>query len=446
MIEVGRSFWFLLLVPFIIFTVSCAGVQNSGTRPSNDPPPSGVQQINHIVVMLQENRSFDNYFGKLNDYRMAQGLPPDVDGLPTGASNPSFDGSSTVNAYHLLTMCTENSSPSWNESHVDFNRYDPTSSIGMMNGFVRTAAKLAQDDGLYDTQGLRVMGYYDQTDIPYYYFMATQFATSDRWFSPVPSNSPANHLYLFAGTSAGHVHNPAAPLSNKTIFQLLEENGLSWKIYETDTNLTFLSIFWSFYQAHQANLAPVSQFFTDVANNTLPAVSLIEAGMESGEDEHPGANIQIGADDVAQLINALMNSSSWQDSVFILSWDDAGGLYDHVPYQPVVNPDGILPLDLQPTDICYGQPCGDFVETGGRLPLLVVSPFAKRGYVSHTVADYTAVLKFIETRFGLPSLTKRDAAQPYTPEFFDFATVPNLHPPQPPVQPQNGPCYYNQLP
>ncbi len=407
---------------------------------------ASIQAINHIIVMLQENRSFDNYFGKLNDYRVAQGLPADVDGLSPDASNPSFDGTSTVSVYHLLTMCAEDSSPAWNESHVDFNRYDPTSDTGLMDGFVYTAAKLAQDDGLYDSQGLRVMGYYDEADIPYYYFLATQFATSDRWFSPVPSNSPANHMYLFAGTSAGHVYNPTSTLSNKTIFQMLEENGHSWKIYETDNNITFLSLFQPFAQEHAANLLPVSQFFTDLANNNLPAVSLIEAGMESGEDEHPGSNIQMGAADVAQLINALMNSESWKDSVFILSWDEAGGLYDHVAYQPAINPDGILPVDLQTTDICYGQPCGDFIETGGRLPLLVISPFVKQGYVSHTVADYTAILKFIETRFGLLSLTKRDAAQPDMLEFFDFANAPNRNPPALPIQPTDGPCYFDHLP
>ncbi len=439
MYAVVRFFWF---VPLVLLTVGCRGIQQS-----TDPAAAGdMTQIKHVILMLQENRSFDNYFGKLNDYRVAHGLPADADGLPSNASNPSFDGASTVSAFHLLTMCTESSSPFWNESHVDFNRAFPSSSVGRMDGFVYTAAMFAQANGFYDTAGTRVMGYYDQADIPFYYYLATQFATSDRFFSPVPTNSPANHLYLFAGTSAGHVRAPTSSLTNKTIFQLLEENGHSWKIYETDNNVTFLSNFQPFAQEHAANVVPVSQFYADVGNGALPDVALIEAGMESGEDEHPGTNIQRGAEDVAELINALMNSSSWKESVFMLSWDEAGGLYDHVPYQPAVNPDGMLPVDLQPTDICYGLPCGNFTETGGRLPLLVVSPFTKHGYISHTVADYTAFLKFIETRFNLPSLTKRDAAQPDMTEFFDFANSPNLHPPTPPVQPQDGPCYYNKLP
>ncbi len=318
--------------------VGCAGLV------SNDPKADGsLQQINHIVFMLQENRSFDTYFGKLNDYRAARNLPREVDGLPSNASNPDFGGTGTVNAFHLLTMCTENTSPAWNESHVDRNRYDPAGRDALMNGFVYTAAKEAIDTSGYDTQGVRAMGYYDNTDIPYYYFLATQFATSDRWFSPVPSNSPANHSYVLAGTSAGYVYKPPTTLPNKTIFQLLEEHSISWKVYETDPGITFLNTFQPFASDHQANIVPISQYMTDVANGTLPSVAMISAGMESGDDEHPGTNIQDGAEDVSVLINALINSQSWNDSVFILSWDEGGGLYDHVPNQPTVNPDGILP-------------------------------------------------------------------------------------------------------
>lgn len=117
-------------------------------------------------------------------------------------------------------------------------------------------------------------------------------------------------------------------------------------------------------------------------------------------------------------------------------------LYDHVPPQATVNPDGIAPIDLQPGDICTsgtGANC-DFNYTGFRIPMIVVSPFTKRNYVSHSVADYTAILKLIETRFDLPSLTKRDAAQIDMTEFFDFQNVPWATPPSPPVQANSGTC------
>jgi len=184
---------------------------------------------------------------------------------------------------------------------------------------------------------------------------------------------------------------------------------------------------------------------------------LIEPGFNSGRDEHPGlddnapsGSVQVGAQYVSTLINALMQSSSWKDSAFILTYDEFGGFYDHVPPQSAVSPDGIKPSDLRAGDICVppnpsGPNC-DFVYTGYRVPMIVVSPFAKKNYVSHTVADYTAWLKFVETRFNLGNLTQRDAAQMDMTEFFDFANPPWKTPPTPPTQPTNGQCYMNSLP
>jgi phospholipase C len=143
-----------------------------------------------------------------------------------------------------------------------------------------------------------------------------------------------------------------------------------------------------------------------------------------------------------------MTSSSWKDSVFILTFDEAGGLYDHVSAHPAVSPDGIKPKDLLPADICTqttGPTC-DFTYTGYRLPLIVVSPYTKKHYVNHNVADFTAILKLIETRFKLASLTKRDAAQIDMTQFFNFNFPPWMKPPTPPAQSTSGPCYLSQLP
>jgi phospholipase C len=153
----------------------------------------------------------------------------------------------------------------------------------------------------------------------------------------------------------------------------------------------------------------------------------------------------VGAQQVEKVVNALMSSTSYNDSVFMLTWDEGGGLYDHVPPATTVNPDGIPP-NLA-TDTAVLTTFGDnFTLTGFRVPLIVVSPWTKKGYISHTAADYTAILKFIETRFGLPSLTLRDAAQFDMTEFFDFTNTPNATPPVPPVQVINLPCYFNTLP
>jgi phospholipase C len=162
-----------------------------------------------------------------------------------------------------------------------------------------------------------------------------------------------------------------------------------------------------------------------------------------------GAGVQIGSNYVSTLINDFMQSQYWKDSVFILSYDEAEGFYDHVPPMQAVSPDGIPPSDLTASDFCFSTkgPNCDFTYTGFRVPLVVISPFTKKNYVSHTPADYTAILKFIETRFNLPSLTKRDAEQMDMTEFFDFANVPWKTPPSPPLQPTNtDPCYLDHLP
>jgi phospholipase C len=294
------------------------------------------------------------------------------------------------------------------------------------------------------------MGYYTDQDLPYYYFMATQFATSDRFFASVPGETPPNRAYMMAATSMGYVHDPKTSLSAKTIFHLLEEKGISWKIYDmssatsvgdSEVSITgsFLGYFQPFASQHPAKVVPMSQFYIDLQNNTLPAVAMIEPGWSTGEDEHPGVgmNLQIGVAAVSKIVSALRASSSWKDSIFLLTWDEGGGFYDHVaPPTNVPNPDGIVPRDL-----FSDEPPGGFTRYGFRVPLLVISPFAKPHYISHTPADFTAVLKLIETRFGLPSLTKRDATMTDMLEYFDFERPPNLNPPAPPVQPTNGPCY-----
>ena len=430
------------------YTVTAEGPGGTATKWVSLTITTGnIQSINHIIFMLQENRTFDNYFGQLNQYRAKNGLPQDVDGLPSNTSNPSYDGTAVVPAYHLQTMCAENQSPSWDEEHVDANRYNAASSTATMDGFVYVAGKFSRDTGGADIEGIRVMGYYDETDLPYYYFMASQFATSDRWFAPVMSNSMNNRIFVLAGTSAGHAYPFTTTLANMSIFELLETNHISWKVYLTpasgppddpeDTGSTYLFSFQPFASQHMDKIVPLAQYLTDAANGTLPAVSFIETS--PGLDEHPGKNVQIGAAYVATLVNALMASASWADSAFILSWDESGGLYDHVPPAPAVKPDNISPVDLA------GHIPGDFDRTGFRLPLLVISPFTKPHYVSHNPADYTAVLKFIETRFNLPSLTNRDAAQIDMTEFFDFAAVPWLIPPTPPVQPIDGTCDYQHM-
>ncbi|HEU4417187.1 MAG TPA: alkaline phosphatase family protein [Candidatus Angelobacter sp.] len=442
--------------------------------------------MNHIVILAQENRSFDHYFGHLMQYWKQNGYPQatngtTLDGMPDNATNvgdPAVAGDPppTITAFPLVTMCVENPSPSWNESHADFNLKDPVSTVFIGDGFAETAG---HEGPIHDVVGMRAMGFYTGDSLNYYYFMASNFATSDRWFSPAMSRTQINRMYLLSATSQGHAYPPdptTGPSSAKTIAQLMDENHITWKDYvhplavpnpcTTAKCLMGQSYLNQFTYAptivnqEPQHLATVDQFLTDAQNGTLPQVSFVEPASAEGLDEHPsdvGAgpnNIQSGAKFVSTLINGLMNSPSWKDTVFILTWDEFGGFYDHVSPQPTVSPDGIAPRDLRPGDDCLNpdgtvnsSPTCNFAYTGYRLPLVVISPFSKKNYVSHAVTDYTAMLKLIEERFNLPNLTARDAAQiDMAQEFLDFNAVPWKTPPTPPAQLTNGACYLDHLP
>ncbi|HLZ43140.1 MAG TPA: alkaline phosphatase family protein [Candidatus Sulfotelmatobacter sp.] len=465
-----------------------------------------VSVLNHIIFLAQENRSLDHYLGELRQYwKNNRFSDQSFDGLPQfnptsgiaplygpPPTNPGCDpaypppadctedsASPNVTSYHLITQCIENPSPSWNESHQDWNLTEPISTTPLLNGYVYTGAHDARNNNpaFYDTNGIRVMGYYEDTDLNYYYYMASQFATSDRWFSPVMTRTQPNRDYLLAATSQGYVYPIGTDsgdqnlLTATTIFQELQNAGISWKIYvnpassscasnPTPQCLLTISYIQNFEwgqtipQNYPNNLVPISQYFTDVQNGTLPQVAMIEPAYNAGLDEHGSdsdqypVDIQLGAQYVESLINPLMTSVSWKDSAFILTYDEAGGIYDHVPAQPAVSPDGIKPVDLEPSDICTGNtgPNCDFVYTGYRVPLIVISPYSKKHYVNHNVADYTAILKLIETRFNLAALTKRDAAQINMTQFFNFNFPPWMTPPNPPAQSTSGPCYLNTLP
>ena len=471
------------------------------------PPAANVDVLNHIVFLAQENRSFDHYFGAMRQYWAQKGYPDQsFDGLPqfnptSGLAplygpppaipgcNPAapapadcvFDSSNLVPSYHLITECIENPSPSWDESHVDWSYNDQVGTqSAALNGFVWTAGHDArtQQPPFLDGNGIRAMGYYNGDDLNYYYFMASNFATSDRWFHPTLSRTQPNREYLIAATSQGYAYplgtdrEDTALLTAPTIFQELQSAGISWKIYVDPQGSTCsgppydsaclltLSYVQNFQwgqtipSQYPQNIAPISEYFSDVQNGTLPQVAQIEPATDAGFDEHPSNSdiepndIQLGAQYVSSVINGLMSSPSWKDTAFIFTYDEFGGLYDHVSPQPAVSPDGIQPVDLLPGDICtqtVGPTC-DFVYTGYRVPLIVISPYAKKNYVSHSVADTTAILKLIETRFNVPALTRRDAAQIDMTEFFDFTNPVWATPPAPPAQATGGACYLDRLP
>lgn len=423
----------------------------------------GLTNINHIVYMIQENRAFDNYFGQLAEYRVNHQPPiqgaqlSDVNDLHTLPSNYQICNpqGGCFGPFHARTECIENLSPSWNETHYDMdlvgnNWLDLMSdSQYKMDNFLKTTLSGGTGDQ-YDPTHSRPLGYYDQTDLPYYYELATQFTTDDSWYSPEPANTIPNRMYLFAATSYGHAfppNNPNDPAWQRpTIFRALTQAGITWRYYYQD-NSVFLSQWadWSNPQI-QGNVRNIQEYYNILASpnadQMLPQVVFIERASSTGFDEHPGNNVQTGAVRAENAINALLASTAWSDSVFILTFDEGGGLFDHVGPILATPPDNLPPQDLGPHDTQ-----GLFNVTGFRVPVIVVSPWVKPQTVVHLQADYTSILHFIEERFNVPALTQRDAtaADMADPQsgFFDFSSPHLLQPPALPTQPTNGTCDYH---
>jgi phospholipase C len=535
---------------------NAAGTVDSAETTVDVGSSTGLSSIQHVIFMLQENHTFDDYFGMLNVYRHDNGMNVGADGndyevdglfdyigsgtvdLRTTLKNEDDEGT-YYSPYKLRSTCIDDDSSAWLASYGSVNRYNFAATRPInMDGFVHTAegfAKYCASVGtcpgkFTDTTGERAMGYYDEDFLNYYYYMASQFAVSDRWFSPVSSESIPNRIATFTGgTTQGLAYPPGddklPQLNINNIFQELTTAGVSWKIYYTVTNggclggsacgsgsgnlpdTTFLSLSYSAhvvygnsshatctgttqpssvwgdtsnsYCVDPNHIAPLSQYYTDVQNNTLPDFAFIESG--SGlNDEHPGSgqSILTGQAEVAKIVNALMVSPSWGNSAFFFSYDEGGGPYDHVPPVPgysnqntdsslgsypdistiAVNPDPVasgdpsyfpcLPSGGTPTlhcDLHANDPGatstdapavhGFAAQVGFRLPNFVVSPFTRKHYVSHIPMDHTAIIKFVENRFISSSahLTARDAAQPNLLDFFDFSGKPWATPPTPPT-------------
>ncbi|HTK95660.1 MAG TPA: alkaline phosphatase family protein, partial [Terriglobales bacterium] len=359
----------------------------TATTPAISQTIDGTK-IKHIIFMLQENRSLDTYLGRLNAYRTARGLPADFDGIPLNVTLLDNAGNS-IQPFHQQTVCADNTTPAWNESHAFYDYM-------MMDRFMITNARSMPSTN--DPNGQRAMGYYDWNDLPYYYALAYNFGTSDRFFSSGMMPTIPNRMYMFAGTSFGHIRPDTPPSGGWTqpnIWEKLTAKGIKWRYYYQD-NSVFLADWSDWHTGDNTKVWGISNFYNDIQNpSTLPSVIFIERAGKIGLDEHPMNNIQTGAASVANIINKLMASPSWSSSVFILAYDEGGGLYDHVPPQPMVKPDSIAPM-LRSTDAP-----GDFSTTGYRVPMIVISPWSKPNYVSHVTRDFTSILKMIEVRFGL---------------------------------------------
>jgi phospholipase C len=384
--------------------------------------PAGTDtmpKIEHIVVLMMENHSFDDHWGMLgrgDGFTLGRnGKPVNYCPNPAGGYVASFHNPNTVG------YADTHISQSWDASHISWDH-------GTNRGFV-------------DACGPASMGYWTGDDLPFYYSMAKHFPIGDRYFCSVMAQTYPNRRFLIAGTALGDVATKLATgvshtdAPNGTIFDRLDHHGISWKDYypELPTAALFLPNYLN--NLTDGKIAHVEQFLLDAKAGNLPSFSLVDPYLNYSEEYN---DISIGEAYAATMINAVLHSPNWEKTALIFTYDEHGGWYDHVPPVPAVRPDNVPPEITVPPD----QP-GSYDYTGFRVPCAVVSAWSKRDHVSHVVYDHTSVLKLVETKWNLPAMTYRDANAHNMLDFFDFSGKHGqfAEPPElaKPLNPFNGP-------
>jgi phospholipase C len=362
------------------------GLRHPGSLPYPHLPAGTdtIPRIEHIVVLMMENHSYDNRLGMLRR-RGANGFRLGRHGRPT-ATNPYANGD-IQHAFRMPTTCQISTvTQEWGNSHIQYDN-------GKMDGFVITSKAEA-------------MGYWQEEDQPFYYSLAREFPIGDAYHSSVLGQTYPNRRYLLAATSIGQVNDTLPNLTdyppNGTIFDQLDAHGITWKDYYTDLATT--ELYPPLYLKNVGKkVVPIAGFFSDAAAGTLPNYCLVEPDYSTQSEENP-QNIAVGEAFAASVVNAVINGPAWDRTLLMWTYDEHGGYYDHVPPPAAVPPDNIAP------QVPAGQSAYDgFGRYGFRVPFALVSPWARRHHVSHVVYDHTSILKLVETKWNLPALTYRDA-------------------------------------
>ena len=352
-----------------------------------DPADSG---IDHVVVVMMENRSFDHFLGWL----------PGADGKQAGLSYVDRYGMSHQ-THHLSAYAScgfADPDHSYEGGRIELND-------GKCDGWLKA--------GLNDELAI---GYYTQSDLGFFGQAAPAWTVCDRYFSAVMAETYPNRFYLHAGQT-DRLHNSTDQSTLPTIWDRLKGAGLSGKYYFSDVPFTAL-----WYTKHLDISAPFADFLADAAAGTLPAVSFVDPRFEdeasgTSNDDHPHADIRAGEAFLGQVYDAVTSSPNWERTLFVVTYDEWGGFYDHVV--PTTAPDVSATTALR----------------GFRVPTLVASPRARRGFVSHNTYDHTSILRAIEWRWGLEPLTPRDAAARNIMEVLDFGSPADLSVPEVDVPP-----------
>ena len=348
------------------------------------PTTAAALPIRHVIVLMKENRSFDHLLGRLHE----QGQP-DAEAIPETYTNPDLGGLA-VAPFHLTNTCLAQDPVHQSEQML------ACVNGGKMDGFVRNAANTTSSDGHW------AMGVYEQTELPFNYWLANTFALSDRHFAPMISGTYGNRNFLLFGSNAGVVDTGIVfpPPNTPSLLHLLMNAGFTWGVY-SNSEVFSGAMDW---QAGDPGVHPMSELFTALDNGTLPNVVFVDAD-EYVTDDHPDADLQAGEVWTKTIYDHAVKSPQWPSLALIWTYDEGGAFFDHVP----------------PPQACPSSPDSPFTDLGTRVPLVAISPWAKRHYVSHAVHDHTAITRFIETLFNLPALTARDANSDALLDLFDFS-------------------------
>jgi phospholipase C len=383
----------LALIFFVVLALArCGGGNTSSQAP---PVTAGISSIQHVVFIVKENHTFDNMFGTF----------PGADGATSGTTSSG----QVVALSHAPDSLPHDLCHSWN------------------------CAITAIDGGKMDKfnvpDGILSYSQYLQSDILNYWAYAHQFALADHMFSSMHGPSFPNHLYTIAAQAGGAINVPSydvwgcdAP-PGTTVPVLLPSGQLTaqFPCFDFTTlgdSLSAANISWRSYapagsvwnafdaikhvretSAWSQHVLPDTHFISDATSGQLPAVSWLVT--TAAQSDHPPESLCQGENWTVQQINAVMQGPDWNSTAIFLTWDDYGGFYDHVP-----------PPDL------------DAFGLGPRVPLIIISPYAKSGYISHTQYEFSSFLKFVETRYGLQSLTARDTNANDMTDSFNFSQTP----------------------
>jgi phospholipase C len=402
----------------------------SGTPTVPSPPAascSKLTDIEHVVIFIQENRSFDHYFGSYRgvrgfaDQSMAfqQPNPANTTSSPVGKLLPFHLDTTTTNA-----ACTHDITHDWVSQHQSWDN-------GAMDGFVTSRMAANANDAVL------TMGYYNRADIPYYYALADAFTICDNYFCSVIGPTDPNRLYTMAasidpdGKNGGPVLETIVTnrsafygrLTYTTMPEQLQARGISWKVYsspdETILNGILSDNVLSYFQNYQDPASVLHQnafgpqfptdFLADIVSGNLPQVSWLIGSVFTSD--HPPAPSLFGESVLSLVIGALMaNPAVWAKTVLFLTFDENGGFFDHVPptTAPAGTPGEYVTAAAVPDPTSAGAPpISGPIGLGFRVPMLIVSPFSRGGFVSSDLFDHTSVLRFLETRFGaeVPNLS-----------------------------------------